>query len=82
MLDLKEAIARAGGAVLVASWLGVTRSAIYDFIRRGKVPPEHCPVIEKNSNGAVRCEELNDSVDWAYIRATVDHQNAPELLAA
>jgi DNA-binding transcriptional regulator YdaS (Cro superfamily) len=26
--------------------------------------------IEKNSVGAVTCEELRDDVDWAYLRGT------------
>ncbi|CAM2142617.1 protein of unknown function [Pararobbsia alpina] len=36
----------------------------------GRVPPEHCPKIERMLDGAVRCEELNDRVDWAYVRST------------
>ncbi|WP_081463790.1 Cro/CI family transcriptional regulator [Candidatus Glomeribacter gigasporarum] len=34
----------------------------------GRVPPEHCPCIERLTNGEVRCEELNDRVDWTYLR--------------
>ena len=34
------------------------------------VPPAMCPEIERLTNGQVRCEELNDSVDWAAIRGT------------
>lgn len=26
--------------------------------------------IERESNGAVRCEELRSDVDWAYLRGT------------
>lgn len=35
----------------------------------GRVPAEHCPKIERLSGGAVRCEDLNDRVDWAYVRS-------------
>jgi DNA-binding transcriptional regulator YdaS (Cro superfamily) len=34
----------------------------------GRVPPEHCPYIERLTNGKIRCEELNNRVDWAYLR--------------
>jgi DNA-binding transcriptional regulator YdaS (Cro superfamily) len=35
-----------------------------------RVPPEYCPKIERLTNGKVRCEELNDSIDWAFVRGT------------
>ena len=28
--------------------------------------------VERESDGAVRCEELRSDVDWAYLRGTVD----------
>jgi len=34
------------------------------------VPAEHCPKIERETSGAVRCEDLRPDVDWAYLRAT------------
>lgn len=66
---LKDAIKRAGGPTQVAAVIGTTRSAIYDFMQRGKVPAEHCPKIERFTNGRVRCEELNPDVDWSYLRS-------------
>lgn len=75
MSDLKQAIDSAGGAKAIAELLGVTRGAIYDFIRRGYVPAEHCPTIEKFCKGVVRCEDLNDRVDWSYLRDS-DRRNA------
>lgn len=77
--ELRRAIEAAGGAVAVAELLGVSRHAIYDFIRRGRVPAEHCPKIERHSAGKTRCEDLNPSVDWAYVRA---HSNSVEQVAA
>ncbi|MDO6747179.1 helix-turn-helix domain-containing protein [Gilvimarinus sp. 1_MG-2023] len=65
---LRDTIKRAGGPTYVANLLGLTRGAIHYFISRGKVPAEHCPIIEKDSGGAVRCEELNPDVDWSYLR--------------
>ncbi|WP_059413429.1 helix-turn-helix domain-containing protein [Cupriavidus basilensis] len=67
--ELRRAIDEVGGAVAVATLLDVSRHAVYDYIRRGRVPPEHCPTIERYTSGRVRCERLNPSVDWAYLRA-------------
>ena len=53
----------------LADFLGVTQSAVSQWIDRGIVPAEHCPRIEKHFAGDVRCEDLNDKVDWAYLRA-------------
>lgn len=30
------------------------------------VPPEYCPTIERLTG--VRCEDLNDKVDWTFVR--------------
>ena len=35
-----------------------------------RVPAEHCPDIERATDGQVRCEDLRPDVDWAYLRAT------------
>ncbi len=53
----------------LAEFLGVTQSAVSQWIERGIVPAEHCPRIEKHFNGEIRCEDLNNKVDWAYLRA-------------
>lgn len=42
---------------------------IQEWRRQGRVPAEHCPVVERLTEGAVTCEELNDKVDWAFVRA-------------
>lgn len=76
--ELRRAIKDAGGAIAVASLLDVSRHAIYDYIRRGCVPAEHCPTIERHSSGRVRCEQLNPSVDWQYLR---EHA-VPDAVAA
>lgn len=76
--ELRLAIKDAGGAPAIASLLEVSRHAIYDYIRRGCVPAEHCPTIERFTSGKVRCERLNPTVDWAYLR----HQTAAEPIAA
>jgi len=55
-------LARAVGVsdVIVSQWKTGTR----------QVPAERCPVIERTTGGAVRCEDLRPDVDWAYLRAT------------
>ncbi|CAG2126855.1 hypothetical protein LMG31506_00206 [Cupriavidus yeoncheonensis] len=52
-----------------AKKLGVSQGLVYQWIS-GKRPvsAEQCPAIERLTNGAVTCEELNDKVDWAYVR--------------
>ncbi len=66
--ELRRAIDDAGGAVAIATLLNISRHAVYDYIRRGRVPAEHCPTIERHSEGRVRCERLNPAVDWSYLR--------------
>ncbi|MCO8625983.1 helix-turn-helix domain-containing protein [Burkholderia multivorans] len=68
-MELRDAVKAAGGASALAVHLGLSRGAIYDFIRRGNFAPEHCPEIEKFSGGKVKCETLNTTVDWAYLRS-------------
>ena len=68
---LKQAVDDAGGAVAVGAMIELTRHAVYDFIRRGQFPAEHCPVLERKSGGVLRCEVLNTRVDWAYLRDQV-----------
>ena len=47
--------------------LGVRYQVVQQWFKNG-VPLEHCPEIEKLTG--VRCEELSDKMDWAYLRAT------------
>lgn len=67
---LKQAIDDAGGATAIAGYFGISPVSVYEWISRGCVPADKCPEIEKFSGGAVRCEVLNDKVDWTYIRST------------
>nr|WP_150587114.1 helix-turn-helix domain-containing protein [Pandoraea communis] len=66
----------------LARMLGVSPGLIYQWLSGLRpVAPEHCPAIERISDSAVRCEELNDRVDWAYLRANPDpgHPHLPNL---
>jgi DNA-binding transcriptional regulator YdaS (Cro superfamily) len=68
MNGLQKAIERHGLTGL-ARHLGVTKGVVYQWRERESVPPEYCPEIEKLMLGEVKCEELNDKVDWAFLRA-------------
>ncbi len=66
--SLKESIEHAGGVAAIASHFNISQVSVYEWIKRGAVPADKCPEIEKLSCGLVRCEELNALVDWAFIR--------------
>jgi DNA-binding transcriptional regulator YdaS (Cro superfamily) len=68
--ELKQAIDDAGGATAIAGHFSISPVSVYEWISRGCVPADKCPEIEKFSGGKVRCEQLNDKVDWAYVRST------------
>lgn len=52
----------------LAKLLGVTPGRVWQWLNGEQVTPKHCPEIEKWSNREVTCEELNDTVDWKYVR--------------
>lgn len=60
-----------GSQAALARALGVKSPTVHQWITGERpVPADHCPTIERLTGGVVTCEQLNDSVDWAYIRAT------------
>lgn len=76
MKALDKAISLCGGPAALARKLGVETNVVSNWRKRG-VPTDQCPEIEKATNRAVLCEELNASVDWAYLRST-SAQTLPE----
>lgn len=54
-----------------AESLEVSQGLVHQWLS-GKRPiaAPWCPIIERFTNGDVRCEELNSDVDWAYVRET------------
>lgn len=69
---IAKAAALVGSQRALATALGVTKAAVWQWKDDGRqVPAEHCPHIERLTNGVVRCEELRPDVDWAYLRKTV-----------
>lgn len=73
-----------GTQALLAAALGVSKSAVGQWKEEGRrVPAEHCPVIERLTNGAVRCEELRPDIEWQVLRneGQQDFAHGPEEVA-
>jgi DNA-binding transcriptional regulator YdaS (Cro superfamily) len=68
MSGILTAIQRAGGLTKLGRSLGIdnAKGVVYQWKIKNRVPPEYCPEVEKLTG--VPSEELNDTVDWAYIR--------------
>ena len=69
---LHKAIELSGGMTALAVSLETTKGVVFQWKQRGQVPAEYCPRIERLHNGAVRCEELNDKIDWTYLRTSLN----------
>lgn len=67
MNALDKAISILGGTAALARAIGVESNVVSNWRKRG-VPVEVCPLIERATDRKVLCEELNDAVDWQYIR--------------
>ena len=71
MNGLDKAIKHQGGLTALGAALGLGddgKGIVYQWKVRGRVPPKYCPSIEKLTG--VRCEELNNDVDWTFLRST------------
>ncbi|MET3132884.1 DNA-binding transcriptional regulator YdaS (Cro superfamily) [Oxalobacteraceae bacterium GrIS 1.11] len=69
MTPIGKAIAQLGGQTAVARVLGLSGyQVVQQWIAQARVPAEYCPRMEQLTAGAVRCEELNDRVEWSLIR--------------
>lgn len=70
MEHLKRAIEHVGSQAELARRVNVVQQVVSNWLRRGNVPADYCPSIERATGGTVRCEDLRPDVDWAYLRAT------------
>lgn len=62
-----------GRASALASALGVSAATISEWAAGTKqVPAIRCPDIERETSGAVTCEDLRPDLaeQWAYLRGT------------
>jgi DNA-binding transcriptional regulator YdaS (Cro superfamily) len=65
---IERACSVAGGQAALGRGIGVSAAMVNQWVRGLRPIPAHlCPEIEKLTG--IRCEELNDRVDWAYLRA-------------
>lgn len=64
---LLKAIALKGGVTHLANEIGVSAQVVSNWRTRG-VPAEQCPLIERVTDGVVRCEDLRPDVDWGVLR--------------
>lgn len=71
MSALDKAISILKGTANLARAIGVEPNVVSNWKKRG-VPVEVCPLIERATDRKVLSEELNDSVDWAYIRESAE----------
>lgn len=76
--------AERGRGACIAAALDVAPQQIYQWASGSRgIPAEHCPAIERATNGAVRCEDLRPDVDWAYLReAASSPQTLPYTIPA
>lgn len=73
MEGLNKALELMGGTVALAKAVGVSKQVVTNWKARGTVPVEHCTTVERITGRQVRCEELNDTIDWAYLRQADPH---------
>lgn len=69
MTPIERAAKIVGSRRQLAQELGVSLGRISQW-RTDRIVADYCPIIERLTDGAVRCEDLRPDVDWAYLRAT------------
>ena len=69
MDGIDKTIKRFGSLSAVARALDLSGyQVVQQWVTNGRVPPEHCVRIEELTCGEIRCEELNDRINWGVIR--------------
>ncbi len=69
MEALDRAIELFGSQAALAAQLNLRQSHVAMWKHRRSVPAEYCPLIERATNGKVRCEQLRPDVAWDVLRA-------------
>lgn len=66
---VKQAAKLVGGVSALARLVGVSGPAVTQWTTGFRqVPAERCPLIERATEGEIRCENLRPDVDWAVLR--------------
>lgn len=47
--------------------IGIKAPSLINWIKKGKIPHQRCPQIEKLSQGKLTCEELSPTVCWVRV---------------
>ena len=68
MEALDRAVTICGSQGALAAKINVRQSLIAMWKKRGRVPAEYCPAIERATAGEVRCEQLRPDVAWDVLR--------------
>lgn len=72
MNAIQKAIDLVGSQEKLAKALGLEHyQNVQHWLRTNSVPAKYCPEIERLTNRAILCEELNPDIDWAYVRQSV-----------
>ena len=74
MKALDEAAVVVGSLSALAVAVGASQSAPSMWKKRGNVPAEYCPAIERETakrGHRVPCESIRPDVDWAVLRKPV-----------
>lgn len=69
-LALAQAIAEFKTLKDFSAAMEVRYQVVQQWLKNG-VPAEVCPKIERLTERRVRCEQLNEKVDWAYLRGPI-----------
>lgn len=68
---VSNAVAIVGGAQKLADQIGVPVQSVYFWLSGARrIPADYCPAIERETEHAVRCEDLRPDVDWGVLRST------------
>lgn len=81
---IKRAIETVGSGASFAAAIDRSPQFISQLLKGDRsVPAELCPVIERATKGAVRCEDLRPDVEWDVLRSATTEPagKAPELPA-
>lgn len=85
MEPLDKAAEIIGSQAAIALLCGVSRGAVNQWKdKERRVPAEYCPLIERATAGAVRCEDLRPDVAWDVLRTQgatepINADGAPEV---
>ena len=69
MNGIEKTIEYFGGLSATARALNLSGyQVVQQWVAAQRVPAEHCTRIEELTCGKIRCEELNERVNWGVVR--------------